>query len=162
MKPGARAFSIKGGQCHLYPDRIEVRRSDGVGRLTEFLFRRGYQRAIILYLLLALGLLLAALLAFSIDNYFLTSFLGAMALIAAGYAWTNRDLSFAPVIPKRSVEATQYRRAVQGEARAAFIIYFRPGKHLLRRVILLPTRTHQGTSLADTAYWMMRDEGLIE
>lgn len=162
MKPGVRSFTIKGGQCHLYPDRIEIRRSDWVGSLTNFLFRKGYQRAIILYLMLAIGLFLAAVLALLIENYFLASFLLGMGVLAGGTAIVNRDLSFVPVIPKRSIEKTEYRRAIQGEARAAFIIYFRPDRQLLKRVILLPTLTHQGTSLADTAYWMMRDEGLVD
>jgi len=161
MKSGAKSFNIKGGYCYLYPDRIEVLRQDALGQLTAFLFRRGYQRALVLYLLLSVLMVLGALITALIDNYFLASFFTLLIPFSLGAAWFNRDLSFAPVIPKRSVEHVEYRRAVQGESRAAFIISFRPEKRLLRRVISLPTHTHRGTSLADTAYWMMRDDGLI-
>lgn len=161
MKAGAKSFNIKGGYCHLYPDRIEIVRQDAWGRLIKLLFRRGYQRMRILYLLLAIGMAIAALITILIDNLFLGSFFGLLVPISLLAAWMNRDLSFAPVISKRSIEEVVYRRAVQGEARAAFIIYFRPEQQCLRRIISLPTHVHQGTSLADTAYWMMRDEGLI-
>mgnify|MGYP006268340823 CR=1 FL=1 len=162
MKAGAKSFNLQGGYCYLYPDRVEIQRNDALGRLTQFLSRRGYQRALVLYLLLSLGLALGALTTLLIDNLFLAAFFAILIPFSLGAAWVNRDLSFAPVIPKRSIEQVAYRRAVPGEARAKFVIHFRPDKRRLRRVLAMPPQTHQGTSLADTAYWMLRDDGLIQ
>lgn len=164
MRGGAKSFNTKYGYCHLYPDRIELVRKDWVGWLMGFLFRRGYRRAVVLYVLLSIGLGLALLLSLSISNYFLSFFFLVATLVTIYASVRNRDLSFALVIPKKSIEKVNYHRAVEGESRATFVVYFRPneGQPLLRRIIPLPTRTHQGTTLADTAYWMMRDEGLVE
>ena len=162
MRSGAKSFSIKNGHCYLYADRIEIVRSDVLGRLTQFLFRRGYQRARVLYLLLSLVLAIATVLSLAISNYFLVLFFGIMTLLGLYASQVNRSVSFAPIIPKRSIEKVHYRKAVQGEARAAFIVHFRPENRLLKRIIPLPTRSHNGNSLADAAYWIMRDEGLVE
>jgi len=162
MRSGAKSFSIKNGHCYIYSDRIEIVRTDPMGRLLRFLFRRGYQRARILYLLLALAMAVATLLSFSIANYFLVLFFGIMTLLSLYASQVNRSVSFALTIPKRSIEQVTYRKAVQGEARAAFVVHFRPENRLLKRIIPLPTRSHNGNSLADAAYWIMRDEGLVE
>ncbi len=162
MRSGSKSFSTKNGVCHLYPDRIEIDRQDWVGVLSRFLFKKGYQRAWVLYLLLTLAMVIGLILSLSIANYFLVFFFVVMSLASVAAAFKNRDLSFIPVIPKKSIEKVVYRKAIESQSRAAFTIYFRPENRLMRRMILLPTRTHQGTSLADTAYWMMRDEGLVE
>ena len=162
MKPGPKSFSLKSGNCHLYPDRLEVLRSDLQGRIMSSLANKGVHGAYLYYLVACLGLILAAFLSSYIDNYFLTFFFGVSALVSLYGLWVNRSVSYAHVIPRKQIESVQYKAAVQGVSRASFTIFFRPGKRLYQRKLILPTATHQGTSLADTAFWMMREEGLIK
>ncbi len=164
MRGGVKSFNTKNGYCHIYPDRLEIIRKDAVGWITLFLTKRGYRRAWVLYLLLSIAMVIATMLSISIGNYFLVLFFLLATLLTLGAAWKNRDLSFAPVIQKKNMDKVVYHRAVEGESRATFVVYFKTSEEsskLLRRIIPLPTRTHQGTSLADTAYWMMRDEGWL-
>ncbi|RMG68090.1 MAG: hypothetical protein D6722_12215 [Bacteroidetes bacterium] len=162
MRGGSKSFATKNGSCHLYPDRIEIENHDLAGRLGAFLYRRGFRRAWVLYLLLALGMALAAASSYLIDNMFLAAFFAILVPVALIGLWTQRSVTYAPVIPRKEIESVVYRPAVKGVSRATFIIFFRPRKRLMQRLIPLPGITQQGTSLADTAYWMMREEGLVE
>lgn len=162
MRGGSKSFVTKNGHCHLYPDRIEIEHHDIPGRLGAFLYRRGLRRAWVLYLLLSLAMSAAAGASILIENFFLAFFFGVLALAALAGVWTQRNMTYAPVVPRSQIESVVYRPAVTGVSRAAFVVYFRPRRRLVQRLISLPSLTQHGTSLADTAYWMMREEGLVE
>ncbi|MEM7368245.1 MAG: hypothetical protein AAF587_06550 [Bacteroidota bacterium] len=123
---------------------------------------KGIHGAYIYYVIAFVGLLTATFLTRLIDNYFLAFFFAISALGALYGLWVNRQISYATHIPRAQIESVAYAPAVQGVSRATLSILFRPKKRLYRRKLILPNATHQGTSLADTAYWMMREEGLIQ
>ena len=162
MSPGPKSFSLKSGNCYLYPDRVEIQRTDLQGRISAWLSKKGLHAASLYYLAFFVGLLIAALLSQLIQNYFLSFFFGASALASLYGLWVNRRVSYASIIPRDQIESVEYQPAVQGVSRARFAIDFRPKKRLYQRIIPLPSATHQGTSLADTAFWMMREAGLIK
>ncbi|MEL6133030.1 MAG: hypothetical protein AAFR59_06655, partial [Bacteroidota bacterium] len=102
-------------------------------------------------------------LSFSLNNYFLTGFLAAAALLMVYYAVSKRKQTFAKVIYRSEIQSFVYHASNPGVSRAHFEIQFLPSARTkpLTRLIQLPTRTYNGASLADTAYWMIKDEGLI-
>jgi hypothetical protein len=91
----------------------------------------------------------------------LVLFFAISALVALYALWANRKISFAPLLPRKEIESVEYLPAVPGQSRARFLVQYRPRKRLLTRILSMPTATHQGTTIADTAFWMMREEGFI-
>lgn len=137
-------------------------RSDVSGKMAEWLYRKGISVSIPFYLLATVLLGTLALVAYLIANFFLAIFLAASAVVALYALWHNRKTSISPVILRKDIESVSYQAAVPGQSRARFVIKYRPKKRELQRNLALPTATHQGTSIADTAYWMMREEGLVD
>ncbi|GAB4415054.1 MAG: hypothetical protein OHK0039_23400 [Bacteroidia bacterium] len=156
-----KSFTTRNGTCHLYTDRIEIHREDLLGRVERWLYSRGMRRAWVLYALLAAALAIACLAAWLIDNYFLTLFFLTLVPVTLYAAWHHRYTSFAPVVLRSEIESVVYHKAVPGVSRAMFVVSYRPRQRLVQRIISLPTLSQQGASVADTAYWMMRDEGLL-
>lgn len=159
---GPKSFSLKTGNCYIYPDRIEIQRADIQGKFFSFMEQRGIHGAYVYYVITFLGLIGATFLTTLIDNYFLAFFFALSSLGALYGLWVNRQISFAQIIPRAQIESVDYAPAVEGVSRATLSILFRPKKRLFKRKLILPNATLQGTSLADTAYWMMREEGLIQ
>jgi hypothetical protein len=157
-----RSFSTRNGYCHLLSDTIKLEYPGLTGKLHAWLERRGWRSVGWLYLLLAVGFGLAVLLALGIENYFLALFLGVFGLIALYGSWARRKYAISPVIQRKHIESVQYFPAVKGISRARFEVYFRPGKRLFIREIPLPSLLQNGQTEAQSAYWMMREEGLIQ
>lgn len=162
----AKTFSIRSGSCTIYRDRIEIFQSDFSGQMGKWLFQRKIFTAGPTYLLLALGLLLASGLAFAIQNFFLCAFLFATSIIGLFLFFQNRKLSFVPRIERVQIKEITYQEAIPGKSRPQFEVEFCPKPEenpdftLIRRIVL-PNTLHKGTSVADTAYWILKDEGLI-
>lgn len=161
MKTAAKSFSIKNGNCHIFPDRIEIINTDPIGRFSAFLFKKGIKRAMVLYLLLLIGFVLSLLVALQIENYFLAAFFAVCIPLALYYGWTQRKVSLATVIPREQIASIDYNKAVKGVSRASFTIFFTPKKTTLQKPIPLPSLMQKGNQIADTAYWMMKEEGLL-
>lgn len=162
MSQSRKSFPLKNGYCHIYSDRIEIEREDTPARILKFLEDKGLHRNWLLYLFLMIALLLAGLLAVEIENYFLAAFFAASALAALVAVWKNRKVSFSSEILRTQIDHVEYRQAVEGVSRAAFIIHFRPRKALLRRAIYLPTARQGGGQIAQSAYYMMKEEGFLK
>lgn len=166
MRTSAKTFNIKSGSCTIYRDRIEIYQNDLSGKIGKWLFKRNIYSGGPSYLLLALGLFLASGLAFFIQNYFLCAFLFATAVIGFFLFFQNRKLSFVPLVLRSQITQLKYHEAIPGKSRPFFEISFAPQPedkpgYILVRKIVLPNTLHNGTSVADTAYWIMKDEGLI-
>lgn len=161
MQTHAKSFAIQHGTCHVYADRIEIRRQDIWGKLMSFLFARGLKRMFVLYGGLAVLFGLGIWGGWLLQNYFLSWFFSIASFFCLLLAWQQRKQSFAPVIFREQIDAIIYSPVVEGKSRAHFDIQFHLGNQHLLRTLPIPSRTHRGTSLADTAYWMLKDEGLI-
>jgi len=159
MQVNSKSFPLRTGSCHIYPDAIHIRSKGLPNYFRQLLFRAGFQRYLVLYILLTLGFIISLLIAVGIQNYFLGFFFGIAALFSLRMAWVNRRLSFAPIIEKKQIDQIQYHEAVPGERRAAFTIVFKAGRHTLQRKIVLSGR--KGEMIAQSAYFMMKDTGLL-
>jgi len=166
MRISAKTFSIRSGHCTVYRDRMEIYQNDLSGRVGKWLFKRNIYSAAPFYLLLAFLLFLAGLLSLSIQNYFLLAFLCLAAVLALALFYQNRRRSFVPIIRREQIESLTYREAVPGKARPSFEVLFMPQpekkpKLKLLRQIVLPNSIQKGTRVADTAYWILKDEGML-
>ncbi|RMG23236.1 MAG: hypothetical protein D6730_14870 [Bacteroidetes bacterium] len=159
MESRSKFFPLKSGQCHIYPDRIEIISDHALGRL---LAKRGIQRVAVIYLLWLLAFSVAIWVSFFIENYFLVVFFSIAWLFCLYAMWRNRRVSTASVIDRKHIRKVTYQEAIPGTARASFTIYFQPGKQLLQRKILLPSILQNGQMVAQSAYYMLKDEGLIK
>ncbi|MEZ4775393.1 MAG: hypothetical protein R3D00_19570 [Bacteroidia bacterium] len=162
MQSRARSFPLKNGYCYLFQDHILIERNDFTGQILHFLEKRGLRRSWIIYLALLIALVLSALLAVKIENYFLAAFFAAFAFADLFAIWFSRKVSFASNIQREHITAVEYKEAVQGVSRASFTIFFRPKRATLRRTIFLPSIRKGDTQLAQAAYLMMKEEKLIE
>ena len=161
---GAKSFEIKGGTFYILSDRLEISSREWLTKIGSWLYTRGLQSAFWLYLGPCLLLLMGTGLSFTLNNYFLTGFLAAASLLMLYYAIARRKYTFASVIFRNEIQSFVYHPAVPGVSRAYFEIQFLPtnSSRALRRSVQLPSRMYNGASLADTAYWMVKDEGLIQ
>lgn len=158
---GAKSFAIRNGTCTLYVDHVAIQGQDVVQRLANGLYGRGMVSAMPLMMALAGLLVMASISTLVISNYFLFAFMATMTALAVGYMLRNRNLSFTPRIEKSAIKKVDYFKAQPGVARARFVIYFTHNGQLLKRILTIPNRVYNGTSLADSAYWMMKDEGYL-
>lgn len=159
MESRSKFFPTKSGQCHIYPDRIELISSSGLDRM---LAKRGVQRMVVIYFILLIVFGIAIGISLWINNYFLVAFFAIAWMFSLVSMWTNRNVSAATYIDRKHIERIDYEEAVPGQSRASFTVYFRPKKQLLRRKILLPSILHNGHMVAQSAYYMFKDEGLLD
>ncbi len=157
-----RSFDIKNGYCQIYSDRIELQYKGLSGAFLRWLSRRGWRGEGLLYLMLTILFALLTLTAIIIENYFLALFFAVFSGVTLFALFQRRQYAFSLKIPRSEIEKVEYKEAVKGVSRAKFIIHFRPKKRLFLREILLPSLMQNGQSVAQSAYWMMRDEGLIQ
>ncbi|MDX1908164.1 MAG: hypothetical protein SF053_14100 [Bacteroidia bacterium] len=161
FRHGIRSFPIQHGTCHLFQDRIEIERHDLLGRFTHGLYQRGFRQASFLYALLAAGFSLAGLVSALISNYFLALFFGVFAALALYTQRTRRNISFAPVISRDSIQEVRFLPAEAGLSRAAVEFWFMEGETRMRRRVSLPSLLHNGAEIADATYRLLREARLI-
>lgn len=158
MENRTKYFPIKGGTCYLHPDRVEIISNHFVGRLFS---RKGLNRVAVLYFLSLIAMTAAILLSLWIENYFLVAFFAVCWMVSLFSIWQSRTRSLAAVIPRKAIEQIAYKEAVEGVSRGQFIIHFRSGKQLLTRKILLPSALNNGKAVAQSAYYMFKEEGML-
>ncbi|MCI4671535.1 MAG: hypothetical protein MRZ79_25555 [Bacteroidia bacterium] len=166
MRSSTKSFNIRSGRCTIYRDRVEILQEDISGKIGNWLFKRNIHSAGPVYLLAALLLFIASLLSLTLTNYFLLTFLIATTVVAIYLFFQNRNYSLAPLIQRDQINQIRYHEAIPGKSRPYFEISFSPKKEekpdlVLLRKIVLPNTRHKGTTVADTAYWILKDEGLI-
>ncbi|MDX2249835.1 MAG: hypothetical protein SF052_23830 [Bacteroidia bacterium] len=162
MESRARSFPLKNGYCHLYPDHIQIEQDDISGKILYFLEKKGFSRNWIIYLSLSGVMTLATLIAVQIENYFLAAFFAAFSVANLIAAFFSRKVSFASQILREHITSVEYKEAVEGVSRASFTIFFRPKRTILKRNLALPSYRKGDTQIAQAAYYMMKEEKLIE
>ncbi len=161
MAVAARVFSFDAGDCHLYPDRIEIRRKGLWGIIDRYLYERGIVRMAWFNGWLLAGALVFALVMLIIQNYFLTLFLMGMAGVIGWLTVRSWSVSFAPVIDREAIQEVEWHDAVPGVSRTAIVFRFERKGQLLNQVVRLARTTQGGEGLAEAARKMLRDDGLL-
>ena len=162
MRATTRSFPLREGQCILHYDRIELVYPGPKGWFLAWANKRKLTSMAFWYFVGAVGFLATALFSVIIDNWFLAFFFFAFALLSVVGSVAYRSLSLRTNIERALIEEVVYREAVEGVSRAYFEVFFRPGKQLRVRKLSLPGKHQQGGQIANSAYWMMKEEGLIK
>lgn len=162
MRSGSKSFPTRNGTCQIFTDRIEFHGQGLSGRLSNWLYNKGFKRVSILYALLFFTFLLALVISLWIVNYFLAFFFFGASLVALYGLWTNRQVSLTPLITRRDIIGVNFQKAVEGKARASMEILFEEEGKKYKKLVSLPSLMQNGAAVENSAYWILRDEGLIK
>ena len=163
MEVKAKSFPTKNGYCHIYTDRLEEERNDFSGKLYTWLSKKGIKRAWFLYFLLLFVLIIAAAISYYVlENYFLAIFFATAAVMDLFAIWRNRNIFISPIVPRNQIQSVIYHQAVPGVSRASFEVFFKPKKRIQKKFIYLPLAQKGGKQVAQSVYYMMKEEGLIK
>ena len=160
MQVNAKTFPLRSGSCHIYPDSIHIRGKGASYFLSRLFYKWGFERSVVFYGLLTISFIACLLLSIGIQNYFLAVFFALAAVFSLRLAWVNRKISFAPVIAKKQITYIEYLPAIPGERRNSFLIVYQNGDRTLHRRLVLPTL--KGEMIAQSAYYMVKDTGLLQ
>lgn len=161
MRAASKTFPLKDGQCVLFQDRIELEYNGLRGRWLAWANKRKLTSVGFWYVMTGIGFLLAAVFSAIIDNWFLAFFFILFLALCIGASWFNRQASLRTTIQKKEIVKVEYQEAIQGESRAYFRVFFRPGTKMRMRKLPLPGRHQQGGQIANSALWMLKEEGLL-
>lgn len=161
MRTASKTFPLKDGQCVLYQDRIELAYDGLRGRWLAWANKRKLTSVGFWYVMAGVGFLLAAFFSAIIDNWFLAFFFMLFLALCIGASWHNRQASLRTTIQKKEIVNIEYQEAIQGESRAYFRVFFQPGTKTRMRKLSLPGRHQHGGQIANSALWMLKEEGLL-
>jgi hypothetical protein len=158
-----KRFRTKTGYCHLLADKIILTRDGIIGNVAKGTVGNNIARILIIYGLIALGLIY-----FAIDNYnkqdnFTAIFLLLIAIYLIYGIFISINNSATPVIDRKSIQKIKFIKGISGLTRARFIVIFTDNKgKTKKRLILLPGSLTGGKTETDIAYKIMIEEKLIE
>lgn len=161
MRAASKTFPLKDGQCVLYQDKMVLEYQGIRGRWLAWANKRKLTSVGFWYVMAGMGFLVAAIFAAIIDNWFLAFFFMLFVALCIAASWMNRQASLRTTILKKDITSVQFHKAVQGESRAYFRVYFQPGSKVRMRKLPLPGRHQQGSQIANSALWMLKEEGLM-
>lgn len=162
MRSGSKSFPTRNGMCQIFSDRIEFQGNGLMGKLSNWLYAKGFKRISIIYGLLFIGFLLALGISLWLDNYFLAFFFSVSAVLDLYALWLNKDISMTPLIIRRNIQHVNFQQAIEGKARASFEILFEEDGSTYKKKVSLPSLMQNGAAVANSAYWIFRDEGLLK
>ncbi|MEL6675031.1 MAG: hypothetical protein AAFR61_22680 [Bacteroidota bacterium] len=161
MRQGPKSFPTRNGYCQVFSDRIEIHTDGLAGQLSRWFYSKGIRRVSIFYVLSSLAFLIASFVAIGIGNWFLAVFFFLAVALSVYALFINRQNSIAPLILRKDIDKVDYQAAVKGESRAAFTIFFKDHGKAMKRRVPLPSLMQNGAEIANTAFWIMRDAGLV-
>lgn len=161
MRASHKSFPLKDGQCIVYPDKLEIEISGLKGIFIRWINRRKLTSVGFWYVMAGLGFFIATVLSAVIDNWFLAFFFLVFVVLCVIASWRNRHSSLRTQIPRKMIQSIDYQEAIQGESRATFDIHFQPQSTTRIRRLNLPGRHQQGSQVANAAFWILKEEGLI-
>ncbi|MEM6805162.1 MAG: hypothetical protein AAF696_27445 [Bacteroidota bacterium] len=162
MRSGSKSFPTRNGECQIFSDRIEFHERGLAGKLGQWLYKKGFRRVSVLYALLFVAFTIAFFVSLWIENYFLAFFFFGAALMDLYALWSNRQLSLTPLIVRQNIQEVIFQKAMEGKARASIEVFFEDEGRNYKKKISLPSLMYNGAAVENSAYWILRDEGLIK
>lgn len=157
-----KTFKTKTGFCHLLPDRIVLTRDGIVGNVAEVTVGNNVTRVLVIYGLLAGGLLYFAHTQYAAGRLLPSVFFGLFALYLMLGIVRSINNSAAPVIEKQKIREIRFKKAMPGLIRAHFVVHFEDeaGK-VKKRLIMLPGSITGGQAETEKALRLMKEEKLL-
>lgn len=159
MQVRPQSFPISGGQCKVFSDRVTVEQKSPFILLVNKWFG-GKLKPV--YAILASILALGAIAGWLIQNYFIAFFLLCFSVYFLFILFKDGESSVKLELLKSQIESVVYMEPVPGKSRGEFEIYFLENEKRYRRKISLATGGKQGLMIAQGAYHIFRDAGLID
>ncbi len=158
-----KRFRTKTGYCHILEDKIILTRDGIIGNVAKVTVGNNITRILVIYGLIALGLIY-----FAIDNYnkqdnFTVIFLLLIAIYLIYGIFNSVNNSATPVIDRKSIQKVKFIKGIAGLTRARFVVIFTDEKgKTKKRLIMLPGSLTCGQTETDIAYNLMIEEKLME
>lgn len=142
-------------------DRIVLRREDVSGNLAATVFGSSVVRVLLIYGILSLSFIgFAICFAFNGQIWLaILPFLFSFVLLRG--ILKSRHFSAIPEIPRDAIETIEIHEPCPGATRGYFLVHFRLGGTLKKRIIMLPGTMSGGTDEFKHALDVLRNHGLI-
>ncbi|MDH5597731.1 MAG: phosphoribosylaminoimidazolesuccinocarboxamide synthase [Cyclobacteriaceae bacterium] len=156
-----RKFRTKTGYCHVAEDKIILTRDGLVGNVSKVTVGNSISRILIIY-----GLLAAGLIYFSYDRYVngntsMAIFFGLIGIYLIVGIIKSRKNSATPVIDRKDIKKVFYKSGIYGLTRPRFEVEYSDHGKIKTRLILLPGTGANGQKEAEKAVQIMKEEKLL-
>lgn len=158
-----KKFRTKTGYCHILADKIILTRDGIIGDVAKLTIGNNIARILIIYGLIALGLIYFAIDNFNKQDNFTAIFLLLIAISLIYGIFNSLNNSATPVIDRKSIQKVKFIKGITGLTRARFVVIFtNDNGKTNKRLIMLPGSLTGGQTETDIAYNVMVEEKLIE
>jgi len=154
-------FRTKTGTCCILPDRILIRREGVSGFLANMISGNSVIRTLFVNSIISLSLVCLAgyLVVNGQISIAILPFVIALFLLYGTIK--SRDFSAIPEIPRDAIETIEAHEPRPGATRGYFLVHFRLGESVKKRIIILPGSMSGGSTEFKRALDLLRNHGLI-
>jgi hypothetical protein len=155
-------FRTKTGYCHILPDKIVFSRTGEIGNLADIVVKEHTSRILIMYGVIAVGLLFSAYTNYVTGNMPLTIVFGGIGLMLVNGIVRSINFSGTPLINRSDIQNVLFKKGIWGISRARFEVIFKDSKgNLRKRLILLPGTISVDEETITKATKIMVDTGVM-
>jgi len=156
-------FRTKTGYCHILPDKIIFSRTGVIGNLADIVIKERTSRVLIMYGVIAAGLLFSSYTNYVTGNMPLTIVFGGIGLMLVNGIVRSINFSGTPLINRSDIQSVVFKKGILGISRSRFEVLFKDEKGTLRkRLILLPGTLSTDKETIARARKIMVDTGVME
>ncbi len=156
-----KTFRTKTGFCHVTADKIILTRDGVIGNISSVTVGNNISRILIIYGLLAIGLIYFAYDSYVKGDTAMTLFFGLIGLYLIYGIVKSRNNSATPIIERKDITNVTYNAGTSGLTRPRFEIEFNDNGQIKKRLIMLPGTLGGGQSEGDKAVQILKDEKLL-
>ena len=155
----SKIFKTKTGYCHVLQDKIVLTRDGIIGNLAQVTTGNNIARPLIIYGLIAAGLLFLAIQEFNQGQTGSASVFIVFGLLLIFGIFKSLNNSATPVIDRQNIQDIEFKKAIPGLTPSHFIVHFLAdnGK-VKKRLILLPGSLTGGPVETEKALQIMKEE----
>ena len=158
-----KRFRTKTGYCHILADKIFLTRDGIIGNVAKLTTGKNIARILVIYGLIALGLIYIAIDNFNKQDHFTAILFLLVAMYLIYGIFNSLNNSATPIIERKSIQKVKFIKGITGLTRSRFIVIFTDEKgKTKKRLILLPGSFTGGQTETDLAYNIMAEEKLIK
>ena len=132
-------FRTKTGYCHILKDKIIFSTAGKIGNLDDIVVKENSSLVLIMYGILAAGLLVSGYANYLADNTPLAVVFGGIGLMLVNGIVRSINFSGTPLINRSDIQNVLFKKGIWGISRARFEVIFKDSKgNLRKRLIMLP------------------------
>ena len=157
------SFKTKTGFCHIRPDKIVLTRDRIVGNVAKVTVGNTISRILIIYGVIAIGLLYFGFKEYQNGQTLEPIFFGLIALYLIYGIVDSLNNSATPIIERQKIRNVTLKKAIKGLTRSRFEVMLEDenGK-LKKRLIMLSGSMSNGQNETKKAIKIMKEEQLLK